>query len=282
LITHTPPAAIVVLTFNQREKTIRCLTSLQNLLYDNYKIFLWDNGSVDGTVEAVQKLFPEVITHYSEKNLGVAGGRNSAVKFVNTKFESDFYLFLDNDTIVEPDFLTLLIQKYSEDKSIGITTAKIKYLSDHKYLYGAGGCAVDFKRGKTSHRGYGELDEGKYDNINECISSGGCMMVRRDVFAKLNGFDEIFNPYGPEDIDFVLRGKKFGYKSVFAASSIIYHDPEPGHSLEGGSKQISYIKNKAKKFIILLNRHGTLYEKLFFYFVTVPAFAAKILLKKIV
>jgi GT2 family glycosyltransferase len=281
LITHTPPAAIIVLTFNQKEKTIRCLTSLQNLLYDKYKIFLWDNGSVDGTVEAVQKLFPEVITHYSGKNLGVAGGRNSAVQFVNTNYKSDFYLFLDNDTVVEPDFLTLLVQKFSEDKSIGITTAKIKYLNDHKYLYGAGGCAIDFKRGKTSHRGYGELDEGKYDNINECISSGGCLMVRKDAFSKLNGFDEIFNPYGPEDIDFVLRGKKLGYKSVFVSSSIIYHDPEPGHSLEGGAKRKSYTINKAKKFLILLNRHARYHEKLYFYFISAPLLIAKFILRKI-
>ena len=105
-------------------------------------------------------------------------------------------------------------------------------------------------------------------------------MVRQDVFSKLNGFDEIFNPYGPEDIDFVLRGKTLGYKSVFVPSSIIYHDPEPGHSLEGGAKGNSYTINKAKKFLILLNRHAKYHEKFYFYFISTPFLIAKYFFKK--
>ena len=104
--------AIIILTLNQKEKTLRCIESCRSICDVNYRIILWDNASSDGTFAIVKKQYPEVICFHSKKNIGVAGGRNESAREA-IKFAPDYLLFLDNDTIVEPDFLLHLIEALS-------------------------------------------------------------------------------------------------------------------------------------------------------------------------
>jgi GT2 family glycosyltransferase len=67
-----------MLTVNQREKTMRALASFRNITNPPFKLLLWDNGSQDGTIDAVREAFPEVLAHYHSTNLGVASRRNAA------------------------------------------------------------------------------------------------------------------------------------------------------------------------------------------------------------
>ena len=87
--------SIILLTMNQRATTLRCLESLMAVQEPNHRILLWDNGSNDGTIEAVNIDFPEVIVHYHPTNAGVASGRNLAVAMLEEQFTSEFLFFLD-------------------------------------------------------------------------------------------------------------------------------------------------------------------------------------------
>ncbi len=94
--------AVVILTYNQRDMTLRCLDSLQEEEGQPFDILLWDNGSADGTAEAVAAAFPGLLLHESADNLGVAGGRNAAARLAFEKLDPTHLLFLDNDMVVEP------------------------------------------------------------------------------------------------------------------------------------------------------------------------------------
>ena len=96
---------IIVLNWNQKKLSLECLNSLQKTTYKNKRIVFVDNGSDDGSVDAVQNLFPKVEIIRSEKNLGYAGGNNFGFK--STKNKADYTIFINNDTYVDPSFIAV-------------------------------------------------------------------------------------------------------------------------------------------------------------------------------
>lgn len=266
-----PTIAAVLLTMNQREKTLRCLRSLAAVSAPAFRTVLWDNGSRDGTADAVRAEFPEVVVHAHPVNLGVASGRNAAAALAARRFASDLLLFLDNDMTVEPDFLGRLAEPFGSDPALAQTTPKIRMLGREDRLYGAGGCAVDFRRGRTNHVGYGEADLGQYDRRVRCIPSGGCMLVRADLFHRLGGFDTLFDPYGPEDLDLGLRLVDAGYHGLFIPEAVVYHEPRPGRTFGGSGYSAAYARNKARLWLRFLHRHGSPLDKAIFYALGLPA-----------
>lgn len=265
-----PRVAILILTMNQKEKTLRCLRSLDKIVYDNKKIFLFDNGSTDGTLEEAGKYFPEVITQYSPQNIGASSGRNSIAETASGLFNPELFLFLDNDTTVEKDFLDKLVEPHLKDNSFGITTSKIKCHGNPDLIYAAGGTDINFMLGVTKVRGAKEKDDGRFDKSNDCISSSGCMLVKVKAFNEVNGFDPVFNPYGFEDLDFSLRVLSKSYRSIYVPQSVIYHDPEPSRSSSGGKITSEYMNQKTKNWLIFLLRHAPITEKYIFLIFIAP------------
>lgn len=250
--------AVVLLTLNQRATTLRCLASLQRVEAPRHRIVLWDNGSTDDTISAVQQGHPEVVTHHHSTNVGVASGRNAAVELAIHRFDPELLLFLDNDMEVEPDFLTELARPFAQDEALAQTTGKILQLDEPGRLYGAGGCYVKFWSGQTGHVGHGELDDGSFDTPTRCLPSGGCMLVRTRVFQELGGFDTRFDPYGPEDLDFGLRARRAGYYGLYVPRAVVYHASTPGHTFGGGMHSAVYVENKSKLWFRFMRRHATI------------------------
>jgi hypothetical protein len=257
-----------MLTINQREKTLRALASFSTVTTPRFELLLWDNGSKDGTVEAVRQQFPEVRVHHHPTNLGVASGRNAAAALAISHFNPTHLLFIDNDMIVTPNFVSALFAPFAEDSRLAQTQAKLRFLNDPLRLNDGGGCRIQFWVGRTRPVGFGEIDEGQYDKPTRCISCGGAMMVRRDVFEKLDGFDTGFDPFGPEDLDFSLRCYQHGYYALYVPQALAYH--EVSHSFEGAIYSERYARNKARHWLLFLRRHATLREQLGFMFVGAP------------
>lgn len=271
--------AVVMLTMNQRDKTIRCLASFSAVTDPPHHIVLWDNGSRDGTLEAVQQLFPQVLTHHCPTNLGVASGRNAAAALAIERFAPSHLLFLDNDMVVAPDFMRELFAPFSTgDNALAQTAAKIKFLGDERYLYSAGGSEVRFWLGETRPIGHGELDTGQHDAPKPCIAQGGAMLVRSDVFRQLGGFDPAFNPYGPEDLDFALRARQAGYYSLYTPRAVVFH--ERSQTFEGGHYTERYASNKAQKWLLFMNRHATRAQRLGFYLIGAPYLLTRALIRE--
>ena len=257
-----------MLTLNQRDRTVRALASFNADECRRVHVLVWDNGSTDNTAEAVRAQFPDVHVHWHHTNLGVASGRNAAAAYAMERFAPTHLLFLDNDLVLTPGFINGLLEPLIHDDRVGQTQAKLRFLHEPDLLNDGGGCRISFWRGRTQPVGFREVDRGQYDVPTPCISCGGAMMVRADVFRALGGFDAAFDPFGPEDLDFSLRLQEKGYRAMYAPSAMAYH--EVSHTFGGGQYTAQYARLKAQHWLRFLGRHGTLLEKIGFALVGVP------------
>lgn len=273
-----PAIVVIVLSWNQRETTLRCIESLISARQLEYTILLWDNGSEDETVQAVRGAFPEVYIHHHEKNLGVAGGRNAAADLAVELFDPTHLVFLDNDMLVEPGFIHALYQPFRNTDKVGQTQAKLRFMHDRGRINDGGGAKINFVFWQVTPVGYGQIDRGQFDQLKPCISCGGAMMVRADVFREFGGFDMTFNPFGPEDLDFSLRLKKAGYQALFVPQAVAYH--VVSHTFGGGYSE-EYARHKSRHWLTFMRRHASFVEKIAFYTIGAPYLAARVFIREL-
>ena len=103
-----PKVAVIILNWNGKEDTLECLASVKKLDYSNYEIVLVDNGSVDDSVDAISKQYPDMTLLQTGENLGYAGGNNVGIRWALEQ-GADYILLLNNDTIVAADLLSAFI-----------------------------------------------------------------------------------------------------------------------------------------------------------------------------
>jgi len=265
--------AVVMLTLNQRETTLRALQSLMPQVEPGMQVLVWDNGSGDGTVEAVQRAYPAVTAHHHPTNLGVASGRNAGARLAIERFQPEFLLFLDNDLVLRPGFVRALLDAFAIEPRLGQAQAKLLYLDEPTRINDGGGCRINFWLGRTDPVGFKEIDRGQCDRVAPCVSCGGAMIVRARLFEELSGFDSIFDPFGPEDLDFSLRLQERGYKALYIPSAVALH--EVNHTFEGGGYTAVYARSKAKHWLRFLRRHGSAVQKAGFFVVGAPLIAIR-------
>jgi GT2 family glycosyltransferase len=268
---------VIVLTCNQRDRTLKCLSSIYAQDVSNFYTLLWDNGSNDGTAEAVKEAFPNALVHYYPTNLGVASGRNAAAELAMKTSNLTHLLFLDNDMILEPGFVGALLAPFAEDTKIGQTQAKLKFMHDRQRLNDAGGAKINFMLWQVTPVGFGEIDHGQYDTPKKCIACGGAMMVRTDVFKKLEGFDSVFDPFGPEDLDFSLRLQKAGYTALYVPQAVAYH--AVSHTFGEGYTE-DYARHKLRHWYLFMRRHALLYRKLGFFLIGIPYLVVRVMIRE--
>lgn len=250
-----PLVIAVILTRNQKADTLRCLRSFQSVDYSRLEIVLVDNGSTDGTHQAVSQEFPSVHVVYSTTNAGVAGGRNIGIAHAGRNFAYDYLLYNDNDTVVTHDFLRPLVAALEANPQIGIAAPKLYVMGEEGRLDSAGGSVINFWTGKTRRRGSGEIDRGQYDGAHmpDCVPTG-IALTRRSVIERCGGFDPTFNPYGPEDLDFSLRARAQGFSFRYVPASVIYHK---GNKTGFGAYNPEYAALKGRNLRKFVKRHAT-------------------------
>jgi len=275
----SPNIFVLVLTYNQKEKTIACLS---DLLANNkdlpFKVLVWDNGSQDETIPILKEKLPGILTHYSNTNLGVAGGRNASAQVAINEYGATHLLFLDNDILVEPGFVRALYEPFEADTQIGQTQAKLRFMHDRSLINDGGGARISFVFWRVTPVGFGEPDRGQYDTPRPCISCGGAMMVRVDVFQQLKGFDPLFGPFGPEDLDFSLRLQKSGYKAMYIPRAVGYH--QVSHTFGDGYSE-EYARHKSRHWLLFMRRHASRGQKIAFFLFGAPILAFQVVFREV-
>lgn len=215
-----PLVYIILLNYNGYKYTVECIESLEKVTYNNYKVVIVDNNSTDGSQELIRKNLPEYTFIETGKNLGFAGGNNIGIEYALTN-GAEYVLLLNNDTIVEPDFINCLVETAEKNTEVGVVGGKIYYYDDKKLWYA--GARINSFTGKTQHIGDREDDIGQYDRICETGYITGCLMlISRKVIEEVGLMDDKYFLYY-EETDWNVRIKKAGYKIIYNPNSKIYH-----------------------------------------------------------
>ncbi len=251
---NTPPkVAILILNWNDRSNTRETLESVRGLRYPNFAVFLVDNGSTDGSVEAIAREFPEVHLIASQENLGVAAGRNLGLKAIFPRPDVDYILFLDNDVSVEPCLLDKLVEAAETQADLGIVGPIVYYHSDPRRIWSAGSDFI-FREVATRLRLKNHLvTQEPVEGIEYVGSiSGCCMLVKRRVFQTIGYFDPQYFLVC-DDSEFCYRAAKRGFARAAVTHAKLWH--KVSTSTGGGyTPPLAYYRGQAT--ILFLKEHG--------------------------
>jgi len=219
---QAPKIYIIVLTWNQSELTADSARSLMNLNYPQYRVVVVDNGSHDDTVEKLHGEFGERIDLIANsENLGFSAGNNVGIRHALDN-GADYVMLLNNDTVVDPEFLQPLVSVLQSNNQIGVVTPKIYFMHKPQRIWAAGG-EICWWLGRAQSRGRTELDHGQYDRAEPVDhATGCCMLIPRIALEKVGLLDERYFAYW-EDADWCMRARRSGFQIWYEPSSKIWH-----------------------------------------------------------
>lgn len=226
--------AVVIVSYNVKEDLLACLFSLEKLSFGEYqlKIFVVDNISVDGSVQAIKS--KKIVLLESKANLGFAGGNNLGIKQA-LAWGANFVMVLNPDTLVDGNLIRKFLKRIKTNPEIGIIGPKIYFAPGYEFhkdrydqkergkvIWWAGG-RIDWNNVITEHMGVNELDGNQYNIASETETiPGTAMFIRREVFRKIGFFDEKYFLYF-EESDFCQRAKTAGFRLWYEPKAVIWH-----------------------------------------------------------
>ena len=245
---------LFVLNWNGRDLTLDCLSSLEKVIYPNVKIHIIDNGSSDNSVVSIRNKFPDYEIIELAENHGFAKGNNTG--FQSVKQKADYTIFLNNDTIVDPNFIDPLVNELEAIYNVKQTAPKIFYEDKKENIWFAGGI-ISLWTGVIRHSGIRKKDSSKFSQKRKIDYATGCCVCMRTVdFESIGMFDESFLLYG-EDVDLSLRFSNQGGEILFVPESKIWH--KVSASL-GGQSAFGKWKRKLSGKMKLVRKHSLGYQ----------------------
>jgi GT2 family glycosyltransferase len=211
-----------------------------------------DNDSSDDSVAWTREHYPQVNIFETGNNYGFSSAYNLSFQHANGKY----YLLLNNDTTVEPDWLEPMVEACESDPEVGAVQPKLVSMIEEGYFEYAGssGGFLDkygfpFLRGRVVN--VVEKDEGQYDDAVDVFwTCGAAMFVRADALEKTGGLDEDFR-FHMEEIDLCYRLHLMGYRLRAIPSSKIYH--YAGATIKPDSLRKMYFNHRNSLFMMMKN-----------------------------
>jgi hypothetical protein len=207
---------VVVVNWNGKSCLLQCLDSLRKQFFQELTTVVVDNGSDDGSAEAVRRLFPEVSLICLTDNFGFAVANNIAIRQADTEFVA----LLNNDAIAHPLWLQALINALSDHPEAGFAASKMLYHNAPHIIDRAGdgyttaGAGCLRGRGRESH---------VFDQLEWVFGAcAGAALYRMSMLQDIGLFDEdFFLLY--EDVDLSFRAQLRGYKCLYVPTAVVYH-----------------------------------------------------------
>lgn len=209
--------SIIIPVFNQLEYTHACLASLQAVQEQpRFEVVVVDDCSTDGTAEAIAQI-PGVVYLCNDSNSGFIASCNAGAKAARGKY----LVFLNNDTVVKPGWLTALLDTFKEEQRAGIVGSKLLYQDGR--LQEAGGIVWQDASGWN----YGKFDDpGKpeYNYLRDVdYCSAAALMIPKALFESAGGFDSRYAPGYYEDTDLAFKVRHAGYRVLYQPLSEVIH-----------------------------------------------------------
>lgn len=213
--------AIILVNWNSFDITNDCIISLKNIDYKNHQVLVVDNGSVDGSGDRLLMDHPEIILIKSATNQGFTGGNNLGFQYA-IQHGFTYSIMLNNDTFVEPDFLTHLVNYMDLNSQTGAIQSRIHYQHNRTILWN-GGSYFSKWSGFAYTKGINQIPSKANLQLKEVDWVTGCVFLVRNSILEQTGLlsSKLFMYY--EDVDLSFRIKALGYKLIYHPDSIVYH-----------------------------------------------------------
>ena len=208
-------AWVVIPTLNGRERLLKTLASLEQQSVPA-SVVVVDNGSSDGTAEAVAERHPDVRVVRNERNLGFGAAINRAA----LELEGDILVLVNNDVVCEPAFLERITAPFA-DESVGMA-AGVLLQAKAPELIDSAGIELDTTLGSWDYLWNAPVEAlaDAHDPVGPC---GGAAAYRLPVFQELGGFDEVLFAYW-EDVELALRFRHAGWRCVLVPGARALHE----------------------------------------------------------
>ncbi len=251
--------SVIIVNYNVKHFLEQCLCSVKKAVQGiQAEIMVIDNNSADNSLPYLQPRFSEVQFIANRENLGFAKACNQGYQ----KSTGEFVLFLNPDCLVPEDCFHAcfsFLQSHPDAGALGIKMvdgkgwflkeSKRSFPSPMTSLYKLFGLAKLFPRSAVFSKYHlGHLNENADHTVD--VLAGAFMMVRREVLAKVGGFDETFFMYG-EDVDLSYRIQQAGYRNYYFSGSRIIHFK--GESTRKGS--MNYVRMFYNAMSIFVSKH---------------------------
>jgi hypothetical protein len=231
-----PLVYIIVLNYRMKAQVIECLRSLSGISYTNHRIVVVDNGSGDGSEEAVGRAFPETALIQTRANLGYTGGNNAGIEFA-LENGADYLLIINPDTVVINDrFVEEMVDYAEAHPAVGIAGPRV-YLRkrgeiQNTVLYAPGlrRNMVNWVRHRIDPK---SLEHSADEEVEAEVLNGVCLLIRAECLRQAGMFDENIFMY-IEDADMDYRVRRKGWKVVYLPiDSLIHRQKHEGYEMTG-------------------------------------------------
>ena len=215
--------AIVLVNWNSFDLTKDTIISLQAAIFQNFDIIVVDNGSMDGSGDALKNHFPYIILIKAEHNKGFTGGNNLGMQYA-LDHGYNYIMMLNNDVLVDPYFLQPLVDTLEKNANIGAVQPLIYFHHDKSLIWNAGSvyhallgvCTTPDYNKKDPEHSF-KHQQKKIDWITGCA-----FMIRASVLRETGLLKEGFFIYY-EDVDLSFRIKNAGFQLSYVPNAVIYH-----------------------------------------------------------
>ncbi|MGH9928971.1 MAG: glycosyltransferase [Pyrinomonadaceae bacterium] len=233
--------SLIIAVFNKAEFTRQCLGSLvREIDFSRVEIIVVDNASTDNTEEVLSHFDNYVRFVTNERNAGFVDACNQGAAAAKGKY----LVFLNNDTVVLPGWLDHLVETIKGDPSAGAVGSMFLYPDGSIQEAGA----IVWNNGAAHHYGWGESpDDKRFNFVREVdYCSAASLLIRRDLFEQLGGFDRRFAPAYYEDVDLCFGVRSLGYKVIYQPMSrvIHYEGVTAGSGMTKGFKRFQIINRE--------------------------------------
>lgn len=265
---------IVVLNYNGYKDTIECLKSLSKINYKNYKIVVVDNCSTDNSVENIKNyIVDNVYLLESNENLGFAGGNNIGIKFA-LENDAEYILLLNNDIIVDKDFLSNMIDGFKNNFDVGMISPKIYYYDNKKLINSFGARKSLYGTIKNIGQNCKDCEKFSEDLFVDYIM-GCCMLIKSDVIKKVGLLEEKYFMY-LEESDYCEKVNK-AFKIMVKSDSHIWH--KEGSSTKKSFSKINYFSLYycRRNSLLFIEKNNNFFRKNVYFSVLLLADTIKVL-----
>jgi GT2 family glycosyltransferase len=259
-----PSVTILILNWNGYNDTLALLENLESVTYTNFSVSVIDNGSSDESVNHIAKYIEDhrknpryqlSILPLSQ-NFGFAEGNNKGLAQA-ARTKPDYFLLLNNDTIVAPDFLNKMIDAALSDEKVGAVAPTIYWATPEgkkqDEIWFAGSW-INFFAGGAHHLTDKPADA---EPVPMPFLSGCCLLLKSEAVAKLKElFDPKFFAYG-EDVDLSFRIQQKNFKTMYAPSAKIWHKLA---SSSGGPKSSNFWYYNVRNNFLIMSRYAEWYH----------------------